>query len=76
LQFERIVIALERIADQGDQPEPEEQPMPIAHDDSMGTCPQCESCEVKTVGTYPKSIYKCDGCDFMWVNQPDAFFQS
>lgn len=75
--LDRIATALEGILALVEKGGAEEPPKTeVAVNDSMGSCPECESTEVKQQGRYPAAIYQCDKCQHMWVNEPDAFFKS
>ena len=73
--LDRIATALETIAKIAEKGGADDQPTTdVAVHDSMGSCPECESSEVKQQGRYPAAIYQCDKCQHLWVNEPDAFF--
>jgi len=75
--IERIAIALEGILSLvksgGAEKEP---PKEVSVNDSMGSCPDCDSHEVSQRGRYPAAIYQCSKCEYLWVNEPNAFFNN
>ena len=72
--LERIADVLEKLASQADPQQVETQ---LIVDESMGSCPGCDAVnEVTTCGSYPQVIYKCGGCNTMWVNDEQSFFGS
>lgn len=74
--FERLTVALETIAEIAKKGGADEKPQQeVAVDDSMGSCPECESTEVEQKGRYPAAIYHCTKCNHLWVNSAEAFFK-
>ena len=74
--FERLTLALETIADVVKKGGVDDKPaQEIAVDDSMGSCPECDSVEIEQKGRYPAAIYRCSKCSHLWVNSPEAFFK-
>lgn len=74
---ERIAVALERIAGCMEaNSAPVAEPSPVMVNESMGSCPNCESFEeIEQRGKYPQAIYRCGKCETIWVNDANAVFE-
>lgn len=70
IQLERIADTLEHVAKANDSKDV----TPIAEDDSIGACPQCESVDVKQDGELPKAIFKCNNCNLVWMGNANDYF--
>lgn len=47
---------------------------PIMEDDSIGTCPNCESTDIDQAGNIPNALFKCKTCNAIWMNKDAQFF--
>lgn len=72
----RIAATLEEISGKLslmlDSGQPREE---LEEHESMGSCPACESANVKQRGTHPAAIFKCGDCALVWVNNSEEFFK-
>ena len=49
---------------------------PVKISDSIGSCPNCNSTDIKQEGDLPKAIYYCKACNITWINNAFDFFSS
>lgn len=74
--LDRIASALEDIARKADMMSDDGKPPDVViQNDSLGSCPSCDSIEVDQRGSYPNSIYRCKKCSLIWVNDADSVFK-
>lgn len=71
-QLSRIANVLELVASANK----ENSSQPIIEDDSIGSCPNCNSIDVMQEGIFPKSIFRCRSCQLIWVNNADEYFRT
>lgn len=72
-QFKRIADTLDKVVE---QTQSADVPIEPAVDDSTGSCPNCDSVEVAQEGVYPNAVYKCGGCQQIWINSENDILKS
>lgn len=82
-----IAVELNRIAnylesddgiDEGDEDDETDidEPTPVSINDSIGTCPECNSSLVEQQGELPKALFRCLTCNVVWINSLHEYFSS
>lgn len=49
---------------------------PVTVSESIGSCPNCSSTDVKQEGDLPKAVFYCKACNTIWVNNAFEFFNT